>query len=43
VEKSHTATLTAIFVLHPDWFDVVVASTLSGDILSDLGPPAPAR
>ena len=26
------------FVLHPDWFDVVVASNLFGDILSDLGP-----
>ena len=23
---------------HPDWFDVVVASNLFGDILSDLGP-----
>ena len=28
----------ANFVLHPDWFDVVVASNLFGDILSDLGP-----
>ncbi|HEX9427426.1 MAG TPA: isocitrate/isopropylmalate family dehydrogenase, partial [Candidatus Polarisedimenticolia bacterium] len=26
------------FVRHPDWFDVVVASNLFGDILSDLGP-----
>ena len=25
-------------MLHPDWFDVVVASNLFGDILSDLGP-----
>jgi len=25
-------------VLHPDWFEVVVASNLFGDILSDLGP-----
>jgi tartrate dehydrogenase/decarboxylase/D-malate dehydrogenase len=25
-------------VQHPDWFDVVVASNLFGDILSDLGP-----
>uniref|UniRef100_UPI00248DB7A1 isocitrate/isopropylmalate family dehydrogenase n=1 Tax=Phaeobacter italicus TaxID=481446 RepID=UPI00248DB7A1 len=25
-------------VLHPDWFDVVVASNLFGDILSDQGP-----
>ena len=23
---------------HPDWFDVVVASNLFGDVLSDLGP-----
>ena len=30
--------LTAHFVLHPDWFDVVVGSNLFGDILSDLGP-----
>src|SRR5262249_44616801 len=28
----------AHFVRHPDWFDVVVASNLFGDILSDLGP-----
>jgi len=30
--------LTAHFVQHPDWFDVVVGSNLLGDILSDLGP-----
>jgi len=30
--------LSAHFVKHPDWFDVVVASNLFGDILSDLGP-----
>jgi tartrate dehydrogenase/decarboxylase/D-malate dehydrogenase len=30
--------LAANFVLHPDRFDVVVASNLFGDILSDLGP-----
>lgn len=30
--------LTAQFVLNPDWFDVVVASNLFGDIVSDLGP-----
>src|ERR1700726_477276 len=30
--------LTAHFVRHPDWFDVVVGSNLFGDILSDLGP-----
>ena len=28
----------AHFVMNPDWFDVVVASNLFGDILSDLGP-----
>lgn len=38
VEKFHIDILTANFVLHPDWFDVVVASNLFGDILSDLGP-----
>ncbi|MFE0021132.1 tartrate dehydrogenase [Amycolatopsis sp. NPDC059021] len=38
VDKYHIDILTANFVLHPDWFDVVVASNLFGDILSDLGP-----
>ena len=38
VEKYHIDILTALFVLHPDRFDVVVASNLFGDILSDLGP-----
>jgi tartrate dehydrogenase/decarboxylase/D-malate dehydrogenase len=38
VDKYHIDILTAQFVLHPDWFDVVVASNLFGDILSDLGP-----
>ena len=40
VEKDefHIDILTAHFVQHPDWFDVVVASNLFGDILSDLGP-----
>lgn len=38
VDKFHIDILTAQFVLHPDWFDVVVASNLFGDILSDLGP-----
>jgi tartrate dehydrogenase/decarboxylase / D-malate dehydrogenase len=33
----HIDILSAHFVLHPDWFDVVVASNLFGDILSDLG------
>ena len=37
-DKYHTDILPAQFVLHPDWFDVVVASNLFGDILSDLGP-----
>jgi tartrate dehydrogenase/decarboxylase/D-malate dehydrogenase len=37
-DKYHIDILTANFVLHPDWFDVVVASNLFGDILSDLGP-----
>jgi tartrate dehydrogenase/decarboxylase / D-malate dehydrogenase len=36
----HIDILCAHFVLHPDWFDVVVASNLFGDILSDLGPAA---
>jgi len=34
----HIDILTAHFVLNPDRFDVVVASNLFGDILSDLGP-----
>ena len=34
----HIDILTSHFVLHPDWFDVVVGSNLFGDILSDLGP-----
>ncbi|MEV6302846.1 tartrate dehydrogenase [Actinoplanes sp. NPDC051861] len=38
VDKFHIDALAAQFVLHPDWFDVVVASNLFGDILSDLGP-----
>jgi tartrate dehydrogenase/decarboxylase/D-malate dehydrogenase len=38
VDQYHIDILTAHFVLHPDWFDVVVASNLFGDILSDLGP-----
>ena len=37
-DKFHIDILTAHFVLHPDWFDVVVGSNLLGDILSDLGP-----
>ncbi len=38
VEQYHIDILTAHFVLNPDRFDVVVASNLFGDILSDLGP-----
>ncbi len=38
VDQYHIDILTANFVMHPDWFDVVVASNLFGDILSDLGP-----
>jgi tartrate dehydrogenase/decarboxylase/D-malate dehydrogenase len=37
-DKFHIDILTAHFVVHPDWFDVVVGSNLFGDILSDLGP-----
>jgi len=37
-DQFHIDILTAHFVTHPDWFDVVVASNLFGDILSDLGP-----
>ncbi|MBX3195708.1 MAG: tartrate dehydrogenase [Microbacteriaceae bacterium] len=37
-DQFHIDILAANFVLHPDWFDVVVASNLFGDILSDLGP-----
>lgn len=37
-DKYHIDILTAHFVLHPERFDVVVASNLFGDILSDLGP-----
>jgi tartrate dehydrogenase/decarboxylase/D-malate dehydrogenase len=41
-DKFHIDILTAHFVQRPDFFDVVVASNLFGDILSDLGRPAPA-
>jgi tartrate dehydrogenase/decarboxylase/D-malate dehydrogenase len=37
-DKYHIDILAANFVLHPDWFDIVVGSNLFGDILSDLGP-----
>src|SRR6201986_2377509 len=37
-DKYHIDILSALFVLRPDKFNVVVASNLFGDILSDLGP-----
>ena len=37
-DKHHIDIMTARFVLQPEQFDVVVASNLFGDILSDLGP-----
>jgi tartrate dehydrogenase/decarboxylase/D-malate dehydrogenase len=38
LDKQHIDILCARFVLQPTRFDVVVASNLFGDILSDLGP-----
>ena len=38
VDKQHIDILSARFVMQPTRFDVVVASNLFGDILSDLGP-----
>ena len=38
LDKQHIDILSARFVLQPQRFDVVVASNLFGDILSDLGP-----
>jgi tartrate dehydrogenase/decarboxylase/D-malate dehydrogenase len=38
LDKFHIDILSAHFVRNPHWFDVVVASNLFGDILSDLGP-----
>lgn len=38
LDKFHIDILTAHFVQRPAFFDVVVASNLFGDILSDLGP-----
>ena len=38
VDQFHIDILTAFFVQRPQNFDVVVASNLFGDILSDLGP-----
>ena len=37
-DEYHIDILTANFVLKPEHYDVVVASNLFGDILSDLGP-----
>jgi len=37
-DQYHVDSLCAMFVLHPEKFDVVVGSNLFGDILSDLGP-----
>ncbi|MEV4578033.1 tartrate dehydrogenase [Nonomuraea jabiensis] len=37
-DKDHIDILAAKFVLRPQQYDVVVASNLFGDILSDLGP-----
>lgn len=41
-DQFHIDILTAHFVRHPDWFDVVAGSNLFGDILSDLGPAVSA-
>lgn len=38
IDKQHIDILSARFVMQPTRFDVVVASNLFGDILSDLGP-----
>ncbi len=38
VDKQHIDILSARFVLQPQRFDVIVATNLFGDILSDLGP-----
>ena len=37
-DQFHIDILCAHLVRNPDWFDVIVASNLFGDILSDLGP-----
>jgi tartrate dehydrogenase/decarboxylase/D-malate dehydrogenase len=41
--KQHIDILAARLVLQPERFDVVVASNLCGDILSDQGPACTAR
>ena len=38
MDRQHIDILSARFVMHPSRLDVVVASNLFGDILSDLGP-----
>jgi len=38
IDQYHIDILAARFVMSPERFDVVVASNLFGDILSDLGP-----
>jgi tartrate dehydrogenase/decarboxylase / D-malate dehydrogenase len=38
IDQYHVDGLTIQMVLNPDRFDVIVASNLFGDILSDLGP-----
>ena len=37
-DQFHIDILVARFVLNPEWFDVVVASNLFGDILSNRNP-----
>src|SRR5438046_10725459 len=39
--RYHIDILAAHFVQHPDSFDVLVASNLFADLLSDPGPPLP--
>ena len=39
-DQYHIDILSTHFVRNPDWFDVVVASNLFGDILSDLAAAA---
>ncbi|MBI3453815.1 MAG: tartrate dehydrogenase [Rhodospirillales bacterium] len=41
-DQYHIDILCSHMVRHPDWFDVVVASNLFGDILSDLAPAVAA-
>ncbi len=41
-DQFHIDILCSHIVRHPDWFDVIVASNLFGDILSDLAPAVAA-